>query len=112
MIVSYAENWIGRQHHAKPTAATVSAIGALTTASSNPMPDREVMHVSDPQHAAIWQALTAPRCPECKCLWDDHQRPEDVDDGIPFALAASGETDMTQVITCGDCGECTEVRDG
>lgn len=49
------------------------------------------------------------RCPECGCLWDDHSRPEDVDDGIPFARAASGETDPSQIVTCGDCAECYQV---
>ena len=55
--------------------------------------------------------LTAAKdhCQRCGCLWDDHTPPEEVDDGIPFARAASGETDPTQIVTCGDCAECYEA---
>lgn len=48
----------------------------------------------------------APYCPWCGCLNDDHSPPEEVDDGIPWAILANGGDPM--IITCGDCAQCTE----
>ena len=43
-------------------------------------------------HAHATATASAPSlCPECGCRWDDHRKPEDVDDGIPAAYAANGE---------------------
>ncbi len=47
----------------------------------------------------------ATHCEFCGCLRDDHSYPEEVDDGIPFAIMSNGGD--TEIITCGDCADCT-----
>lgn len=43
-------------------------------------------------------------CEYCGCLRDDHTPPEEVDDGIPFAIMANGGD--PEIVTCGDCADC------
>jgi hypothetical protein len=46
----------------------------------------------------------APYCPWCGCQIADHTFPEEVEDGIPWALLGNGEDPL--IITCGDCNGC------
>lgn len=42
------------------------------------------------------------RCPECNCLLDDHQVPDDIEQHILMQYELRGEGP----VTCGDCADC------
>ena len=46
------------------------------------------------------------RCPQCRCLLDDHSLPADIAADEPV-MAMAAELSGEDIITCGDCDNCS-----